>query len=139
MIYISKSPGDTFKTGYDIGQKAKAGEIYCLNGEMGAGKTVFAKGFAKGLGVASEVTSPTFAIINEYEGRLPVYHFDVYRIASPEEMEDAGYEEYFFGNGVCLIEWAELIEPVIPEEAVGITITKSCEDENTREIRVEER
>ncbi|MPN38032.1 tRNA threonylcarbamoyladenosine biosynthesis protein TsaE [bioreactor metagenome] len=127
------------KIAYEIGRAAKPGDIYCLNGDLGSGKTVFAKGFAKGLDIPDEVTSPTFAIVNEYKGRLPLYHFDVYRISSPEEMEDTGYEEYFFGAGVCLIEWAHLIEPVIPQEAVWITIKKDIYNDNTREIEIEKR
>ncbi|MEA4816625.1 MAG: tRNA (adenosine(37)-N6)-threonylcarbamoyltransferase complex ATPase subunit type 1 TsaE [Lachnospiraceae bacterium] len=139
MAYISNSPEDTMKIAYEIGRAAKPGDIYCLNGDLGSGKTVFAKGFAKGLDIPDEVTSPTFAIVNEYKGRLPLYHFDVYRISSPEEMEDTGYEEYFFGAGVCLIEWAHLIEPVIPQEAVWITIKKDIYNDNTREIEIEKR
>lgn len=124
MIYESFSQEDTWKLGYTLGQQAKAGEIYCLCGDLGAGKTVFTKGFAEGLEITDHITSPTFTIVNEYEGRLPLYHFDVYRIASVEEMEDTGYEEYFFGKGVSLVEWAELIKELMPQEALWIQIER---------------
>lgn len=124
----SFSPQQTESIGFELGQKAKAGDIYCLSGDLGVGKTVFTRGFAKGLGVEEEyITSPTFTIINEYDGRLNLYHFDVYRIGSIEEMDDTGYEEYFFGDGVCLIEWAELIEEIIPPDAVWINIEKDLD------------
>ena len=128
MTIESFSPQQTESIGFELGQKAKAGDIYCLSGDLGVGKTVFTRGFAKGLGVEEEyITSPTFTIINEYKGRLNLYHFDVYRIGSIEEMDDTGYEEYFFGDGVCLIEWAELIEEIIPPEAVWINIEKDLD------------
>lgn len=118
------SPIETEALGEELGQKAKVGQIYCLRGDLGVGKTVFTKGFARGLGIAERVTSPTFAIVNEYRGRLPFYHFDVYRISCEEEMEDTGYEEYFYGEGVCLVEWAELVRDLIPADAIWITIEK---------------
>ena len=125
MIYETFSPEETEKLGFEMGAKAKAGEVYCLSGDLGVGKTVFTRGFAKGLEVEDEyITSPTFTIINEYEGRLNLYHFDVYRIGSIEEMDDTGYEDYFFGNGVCLVEWAELVEEIIPSDAKWITVEK---------------
>ena len=108
-----------------MGKKASAGEIVCLNGELGTGKTVFAKGFAEGLGITEAVVSPTFTILREYtDGRLPLYHFDVYRIEDADEMNELGYEEYFFGDGVTLIEWAGLIAELIPTSAVRILIEK---------------
>ena len=125
------SENETFEAGKRTALKAKPGEIYCLDGDLGAGKTVFAKGFAEGLGIKEPVTSPTFTIIKEYpEGRLPLYHFDVYRIGDPSEMEAIGYEEYFFGEGVCLVEWSELIEELILESAVHITIERELEKGN---------
>lgn len=127
MKYESFSEKETLNVGAQIGKAAKAGEIYCLCGELGVGKTVFSKGFARGLGIMEQVTSPTFTIINEYKGRLPLYHFDVYRISHIDEMEDTGYEDYFFGDGVCLVEWAELIKSYIPENAFWITIEKDYE------------
>ena len=125
MVYETFSPSETEKIGFEMGKNASAGDIYCLSGDLGVGKTVFTRGFAKGLGVEDEyITSPTFTIINEYVGRLNLYHFDVYRIGSIEEMDDTGYEDYFFGNGVCLVEWAELVKEIIPENAKWITVKK---------------
>ncbi|MFR1256467.1 MAG: tRNA (adenosine(37)-N6)-threonylcarbamoyltransferase complex ATPase subunit type 1 TsaE [Eubacterium sp.] len=112
----------------DPGGEAKPGEIYLLEGDLGVGKTVFSKGFALGLGITEPITSPTFTIIQEYEqGRLPFYHFDVYRIADEEEMFELGYESYFFGQGVCLIEWASLIQGLLPAECRTIRIEKDLE------------
>ncbi len=138
-IYETFSEEETKKIGFLLGEKAKAGEIYCLNGDLGAGKTIFTKGFAKGLDIKEEdVTSPTFTIVNEYEGKLPFYHFDVYRIASLEEMEYTGYEEYFFGQGVCMIEWAEIIKELLPKQVIYITIQKDyTKSECYRKIVVE--
>ena len=128
MIYETNSEKETFELGKNLGEQAKAGQIFCLNGDLGVGKTVFTQGFAKGLGIEENVNSPTFTIIQVYEeGRIPLYHFDVYRIGDPEEMYEIGYEEYFFGEGVCLIEWSKLIEELIPEEAINIVIDKNLE------------
>ncbi len=127
MIKEAFSCEDTEGFGYEIGKNAKTGEIYCLSGDLGTGKTVFTKGFARGLGIDEDITSPTFTLINEYYGRLPLYHFDVYRVGDPEEMEYIGCDEYFFGDGVCLIEWAELIEEIIPPNAKWIKIEKNLE------------
>ena len=127
MIIETYSQDETEKIGYDTAIKALPGQVYCVSGDLGVGKTVFTRGFARGLGIDEHITSPTFTIINEYEGRLPLYHFDVYRVADPEEMDYIGCDEYFFGNGVCLIEWAELIEDIIPENAVWIKIEKDLE------------
>lgn len=125
MIIDSFSQQDTYELGRRLAQQAQPGQIYTLNGDLGVGKTVFAQGFAAGLGIEDYVSSPTFTILQIYEeGQLPLYHFDVYRIGDPEEMEEIGYEEYFYGNGVCLIEWAELIEELIPEDAIRITLEK---------------
>ena len=107
---------------------ANVGDIFCLSGDLGVGKTLFSKGFASGLGIDErEVTSPTFTIINQYNGRIPMYQFDVYRIIDIEEMDDTGYEDCFFGEGVCLVEWAEMVEDIIPENAVWILIEKDLE------------
>lgn len=116
---------ETYRAGEAMGQQARAGEIYCLEGDLGVGKTVFTQGFAAGLGVDEPVSSPTFTIVQEYDsGRLPLYHFDVYRLEGPEELEEIGYEEYFFGGGICLIEWAGRVGELIPEDAVWIRIEK---------------
>lgn len=123
-IYDTNSAEETFALGKQLGEQAKKGDIFCLSGDLGVGKTVFTKGFAVGLGITEPVNSPTFTIVQEYNGRIPFYHFDVYRIEEPEEMDEIGYEEYFFGEGACMIEWAELIEELIPKEAVHILIEK---------------
>lgn len=125
MVIESNSPAETYALGYRLGQSARAGEIYCLDGDLGTGKTVFTQGFAAGLGIGEAVNSPTFTIVQIYEdGRLPLYHFDVYRIEDVDEMEEIGYEDCFYGQGVCLIEWASQIEELIPPEAVKIRLKK---------------
>lgn len=130
---------DTFQLGYTMGSNAKKGEVYCLGGDLGVGKTVFTQGFAKGLGIEETVNSPTFTIIQQYEGKgLPFYHFDVYRIADIEEMDEIGYEDYFYGDGVCMIEWAELIDEILPKNHTTVTIKKNLEKGlDYREITVE--
>lgn len=140
MKYISNSREETFELGRSFGMNARPGDIICLDGDLGAGKTVFAAGFAAGLGIDSVITSPTFTIIREYDGgRLPFYHFDVYRIEEPGEMYELGYEEYFFGDGVCLIEWASLIDELIPESAKRFIIKRMPEkDEDFRSIETED-
>lgn len=128
MIIETRKPEETFELGKEIGQRARAGQIYTLIGDLGVGKTVFTQGVAAGLGIAEPICSPTFTIIQEYEtGRLPFYHFDVYRIGDIEEMEEIGYDDYFFGQGICLIEWANLIEEILPENIIRITIEKVLE------------
>lgn len=128
MTYESFSAQDTEKIGEEIGKNAKPGSIYTLIGDLGVGKTVFTQGVAKGLGIDEPVNSPTFTIMQIYEeGRLPFYHFDVYRIGDVSEMDELGYEDYFFGDGVTFIEWANLIEEIIPKEAVKITISKDLD------------
>lgn len=141
MIFESFTPEDTFNIGKELAARVKPGEIYTLNGDLGVGKTVFTKGLAAGLGIEEPVTSPTFTILQEYDsGRLPLYHFDVYRIGDPEEMEEIGYEDYFYGQGICLIEWAELIDELIPGEATDICIEKDLEKGlDYRKIRIESR
>lgn len=129
MTIESFKETDTFECGRRLGEQAQAGEIYLLHGELGVGKTVFTKGFAAGLGVTEPVTSPTFTLIQEYEdGRLPFYHFDVYRIGDIEEMYDLGYEGYLFGDGVCLIEWASRIQELLPDTCRNVTIEKKLEN-----------
>lgn len=128
MIIETRSPEETFQFGEKLGREAKPGQIYTLNGDLGTGKTVFTQGFAAGLGITEPVNSPTFTIVQIYEeGRMPFYHFDVYRIGDVEEMDEIGYEDCFYGEGVCLIEWAELIEEILPEHVIAVTIEKDLE------------
>ena len=124
----TNSEKETYSLGYRMGQRAQRGQVFTLVGDLGTGKTVFTKGVAAGLGIEEPVSSPTFTIVQIYEeGRLPFYHFDVYRIGDVEEMEEIGYEEYFYGEGVCLIEWADLIREILPPRHIRITIKKDLE------------
>ncbi len=128
MIIETNSEKETLAFGMELAKEAKPGQIFSLEGDLGVGKTVLTKGMAQGLGITEPVSSPTFTIVQVYEeGRLPFYHFDVYRISDPEEMDEIGYEDYFFGNGVCLVEWANLIEELMPEQTIHITIEKDLE------------
>ena len=139
-IIETNSAEETFALGRQIGQQAKAGEVYTLIGDLGVGKTVFTQGVAAGLGIEETVNSPTFTIMQVYEeGRLLFYHFDVYRIGDVEEMDEIGYEDYFYGDGVCLIEWANLIEEILPPTYKRITIEKDlAKGFDYRRITVEE-
>ncbi|MBE5884477.1 MAG: tRNA (adenosine(37)-N6)-threonylcarbamoyltransferase complex ATPase subunit type 1 TsaE [Lachnospiraceae bacterium] len=139
-IIETNSPEETFALGERIGQESKPGQVYTLIGDLGVGKTVITQGVAKGLGVTETVNSPTFTIVQIYEeGRMPFYHFDVYRIGDVEEMEEIGYEDCFYGEGLCLIEWANLIEEILPEHYYRITIEKDLElGFDYRKITIEE-
>lgn len=128
MIRETNSERETYELGLAMGREARPGEVYTLIGDLGVGKTVFTKGLAAGLGIKEPVSSPTFTILQEYEeGRLPFYHFDVYRIGDVEEMDEIGYEDYFYGDGVCLIEWADLIREILPEHYKEIRIEKNLD------------
>ena len=128
QILDSLSEKETFQIAKKLAEQARSGEVYCLSGDLGVGKTIFTKGFAAGLGIQEPVSSPTFTIVQIYEeGRLPLYHFDVYRIGDIEEMEEIGYEDCFYGEGVCLIEWAELIKEILPETHRKIRIEKDLD------------
>ena len=119
------SAEETYTLGKKLGEQAKPGQVYTLIGDLGVGKTVFTQGVADGLGITEPINSPTFTIVQIYEeGRMPFYHFDVYRIGDVEEMDEIGYEDYFYGEGICLIEWANLIEEILPESYTQITIEK---------------
>ena len=125
LIFESGCPEDTFGFGSRMAEKAMPGAVITLNGDLGAGKTVFTKGFAHGLGISELVTSPTFTILQEYSGgRIPLYHFDAYRIEDPDEMEEVGLDHYLYGSGVCIIEWAEIIRDILPENTISVTIEK---------------
>ena len=125
MFILTNNADETYKAGEKLGEIASLGQVITLSGDLGVGKTVFAKGFAKGLGIDEPITSPTFTILQEYNtGRIPLYHFDVYRVSDPEEMYEVGFDDYIYGNGVCLIEWAELIKDILPTDIIIINITK---------------
>lgn len=138
-VYVSKSAEETRAIGEELGRKAVPGQIIAFRAEMGAGKTVFSQGFARGLGISGPVNSPTFTLLQIYEGgRLPLYHFDVYRIEDPEEMQEVGLDEYLYGDGVCLIEWSELIDELLPAGCIKISIEKDRSDDfDHRLIKVE--
>ncbi len=128
MVFESTSSQMTFEFAKKIGQNLKSGDVLCLDGDLGVGKTVFTKGVAAGLGIKDDVSSPTFTLIQEYYGgRLPLYHFDVYRIDGPWDMDDLGYEEYFYGEGVCLVEWGSMIKELFPENTIYVRIEKDLE------------
>lgn len=127
-IYETYSAKETAELGRRLGKEAKAGEVYTLIGDLGVGKTVFTKGIAEGLGITEPVNSPTFTIVQVYDtGRMPFYHFDVYRIGNIEEMDEIGYEDYFYGEGLTMIEWANLIEEILPKKRKDIVIEKDLE------------
>lgn len=127
-ITETNAPEETFSFGETIGKNAQAGDVYTLSGDLGTGKTVLSQGIAAGLGISEPVSSPTFTILQEYhDGRLPLYHFDVYRIGDESEMDEIGFEDYVYGDGVSLIEWAELIEGILPEKRTEILIEKDPE------------
>lgn len=124
-VFETHTETETRTLGEELAKKANPGDVYTLIGDLGVGKTIFTQGFAKGLGIIEQVNSPTFTIVQVYdEGRMPFYHFDVYRISDVDEMDEVGYEDYIYGEGVSLIEWANLIEEILPESYTRITIEK---------------
>lgn len=139
MILSSNSENETLLIAGRLAEYVRPGSVICLDGELGAGKTVFAAGFAVGLGISEAICSPTFTILQVYEGgRLPFYHFDVYRIENTDEMYEIGFEEYAFGEGVCLIEWGTLIRDILPEDTIYVTISKDPEKGfDYRNIKIE--
>lgn len=128
-VLISKNEDESRRIAFDLGKNAKPGEVYSVTGTLGAGKTLMAKEFARGLGITDDITSPTFTILEEYAGKIPFYHFDLYRIESPEEIELMGFEEYFYGNGVSWIEWAEKCGSLMPEKHISVTIEIISDEE----------
>ena len=140
-VFETWKPEETYELGKKMGEEAVPGQIICLNGDLGVGKTVFTQGLAKGLGIEEPISSPTFTIVQVYDdGRLPFYHFDVYRIGDIEEMDEIGFEDYVYGDGVSLIEWANLIDEILPANRTEITIEKDLEQGfDFRRITVEKR
>ena len=140
MIYKSNSPRETENIAKAFAKKLEVGDVVCLSGDLGTGKTAFVQGLAKGLDITDYINSPTFTIVNCYNGRLPFFHFDVYRISDPDEMYEIGYEEYVYGDGVCVIEWPEMISDILPVKRYDIKIVKNLDiHENFREITIEKR
>lgn len=141
MIIETRSEQETYELGRRLGEQAVPGQVFTLVGDLGVGKTVFTKGLAVGLGIAEQISSPTFTIVQVYEeGRLPFYHFDVYRIGDLSEMDEIGFEDYVYGQGVSLIEWANLIEEILPDVYTEVTIEKDLEQGfDYRKIQIEER
>ena len=141
MIIETRSAQETYQLGVDIGKSAKAGQVYTMVGDLGVGKTVFTQGMAMGLGITEPINSPTFTIVQVYdEGNLPLYHFDVYRIGDISEMDEIGFDDYVYGEGVSLIEWANLIEEILPERRIEITIEKDlAQGFDYRRITIEEK
>ena len=138
MKYITNSYEETERVAAELAKSLKGGEVIAMYGDLGAGKTAFVRGLARALGIEGHITSPTFTIMNAYNGRLPLYHFDVYRIADPDEMYEIGYDEYIGSDGVCVIEWAELIEDILPDEYIKVNIKKDSEKgDDYREITIE--
>ncbi len=135
MEYISHNVEETQKIAAEFSKTLSEGDVLCMYGDLGAGKTAFTQGLAQGLGIEEYVTSPTFTIVNEYMGRLPLYHFDVYRIADSDEMYEVGYDEYVYGRGVSVIEWSELIEDILPQKRYNITILRGNEADDRKIIK----
>lgn len=132
--FESFSEGETKEIGRKLGQLLSSGDVLCLNGDLGTGKTAFTNGLANGMGIGEYITSPTFTIVNEYKGRLPLYHFDAYRIADSEEMFEIGFDEYLNGTGVVVIEWADLIKPILPEKYIRVDIQKDIKSDINKRI-----
>ena len=138
MKYVSNSREDTIKIAYEFARSLKKGDIVCLTGDLGAGKTAFVSGVAKALGYKGYTSSPTFTLINEYMADIPIYHFDVYRIDFSDEMYDIGIDDYLFGDGICLIEWPQKIEDILPDNTISVKITKNVDiSDDYREILIE--
>ncbi|MEW6423499.1 MAG: tRNA (adenosine(37)-N6)-threonylcarbamoyltransferase complex ATPase subunit type 1 TsaE [Bacillota bacterium] len=136
VVLKTSSAEETFLLGERLGALMEPGDVLCVSGELGAGKTVLAKGLARGLGITAAVTSPTFTLINEYAGRLPFYHLDAYRLSNPAELADLGCEEYFYGAGVTLVEWAERVAEILPPERLDVRIENVAGEANARQIRL---
>lgn len=134
MIVRSGSEEDTYQAGFSLGQKCAPGTVIAMRGDLGAGKTVFVRGLAAGLGLSARVTSPTFTIVNEYPGTVPLFHFDMYRLSGSDDLFEIGWEDYLSRRGVCAVEWSEITEDAFPENTVCVTITKL--DDHTRNIEI---
>ena len=137
MEYLSHNERETEALGAALAARLRPGDVVAYLGDLGAGKTAFTRGLARGLGYAGRVTSPTFTIVNEYEGPVPLFHFDMYRLGGEEDLFDIGWEDYLDRGGVCAVEWSERVEEALPEEAVTVAFARCPEDENWRAIAME--
>jgi tRNA threonylcarbamoyladenosine biosynthesis protein TsaE len=137
MDYFSHTPEETEAVGETLARRLSPGRVVAYRGELGAGKTAFTRGLARGLGCTGRVTSPTFTIVNEYEGKVPLFHFDLYRLSGPDELYDIGWEDYLARGGVCAVEWSERLGDELPEDAVVVTISRWGEDPDARKITIE--
>ncbi len=137
MEYISHSPAETEAIGQALGETLHPGTVLAYLGDLGMGKTAFTRGLARGLGCHGRVTSPTFTIVNEYEGRIPLFHFDMYRLTDSEDLFDIGWEDYLERSGVCAVEWSERISDALPEDTLYVTISRHPENEGWRIITTE--
>ncbi|MBR5218505.1 MAG: tRNA (adenosine(37)-N6)-threonylcarbamoyltransferase complex ATPase subunit type 1 TsaE [Clostridia bacterium] len=135
MTIITTSAEQTFEAGKTLAEKLSPGDVLAFHGDLGAGKTVFVRGLAAGLGLDARVTSPTFTIVNEYEGKIPLFHFDMYRLSGSDDLFEIGWEDYLTRGGICAVEWSEITEDAFPENTININIRKI--DDNTREITID--
>ena len=135
MTIFSNSSDQTFEAGKELAKRLSPGDVIAFHGDLGAGKTVFVRGLAEGLGLDARVTSPTFTIVNEYEGKIPLFHFDMYRLSGSDELFEIGWEDYLSRGGICAVEWSEITEDAFPENTINIYIKKI--DDNTREITID--
>lgn len=137
MTYVTNSPAETEALGQRLAERLQPGDVIAYTGDLGAGKTAFTRGLARGLGCTERVTSPTFTIVNEYPGRIPLYHFDMYRLADSDALFDIGWEDYLAGGGVCAVEWSEQVADALPEDAVTVTLSRHPDHDGWRIITVE--
>ena len=136
MQFVSHSTQETEQFGEEVAKSLRGGDVLAFTGSLGMGKTAFTRGLARGLGCRGRVTSPTFTIVNEYDGKTPLFHFDMYRLGSSDELFDIGWEDYLARGGVCAVEWSERVSDALPDDTIYVDIARGEEDENTRTITV---
>ena len=136
MQFVSHSTQETEQFGEEVAKSLRGGDVLAFTGSLGMGKTAFTRGLARGLGCRGRVTSPTFTIVNEYDGKIPLFHFDMYRLGSSDELFDIGWDDYLARGGVCAIEWSERVSDALPDDTIYVDIARGEEDENTRTITV---
>ena len=136
MQFVSHSTQETEQFGEEVAKSLRGGDVLAFTGSLGMGKTAFTRGLARGLGCRGRVTSPTFTIVNEYDGKIPLFHFDMYRLGSSDELFDIGWDDYLERGGVCAVEWSERVSDALPDDTIYVDIARGEEDENTRTITV---